>query len=99
MQRMRIRWHGIFLRCKRRVFLFLFNYIQNISFRKIGWLGGCGALVCTGMRNWFLSDIDGEFMGNGYPIQFISNNPDMFTRDTLGCTQNKKINGYICPGE
>jgi len=40
-------------------------------------LGGCGELICTGLRNWFIEDTDGKFIGNSTPMQFIPNNPDI----------------------
>ena len=29
----------------------------------LGWFGGCGSMVCTGMRNMLVYDKDGKFLG------------------------------------
>ena len=34
----------------------------------MGWLGGCGNMVCIGHRNWMISDIDGKFIGKGSSV-------------------------------
>ena len=49
-------------------YIFIKHYLINNFSRNIGWLGGCGAMKCTGLANWFLEDTDGEFMGNGIPL-------------------------------
>jgi hypothetical protein len=30
---------------------------------KIGWFGGCGSMVCTGLINVLIDDQDGKFLG------------------------------------
>ena len=65
----------------------------------MGWLGGCGMMVCIGHRNWMVTDIDGKFIGGGSPVQLIPNNPDLFTgKEKLNCPRNDKINGFVCQG-
>lgn len=40
-----------------------FKFIDPPS-RQIGWFGGCGSFVCTGLLNILMSDIDGSFLGS-----------------------------------
>lgn len=38
-----------------------FNLISSAG--GLGWFGGCGSMVCTGMRNLLVYDKDGKFLG------------------------------------
>ena len=76
----------------------LANFLDE-DLRFMGWLGGCGNMVCIGHRNWLVSDIDGKFIGSGSPVQLIPNNPDLFKgKETLNCSRNDIINGFVCDG-
>ena len=66
----------------------LANFLdEDLSF--MGWLGGCGMMVCIGHRNWMVTDIDGKFIGGGSPVQLVPNNPDLFRgTEKMDCVRN-----------
>ena len=33
------------------------------SLGQVGWFGGCGSFICTGLLNILMSDLDGSFLG------------------------------------
>jgi hypothetical protein len=59
----------------------------------LGWLGGCGLILCTGKTNYVIQDHDGSFLG--YPGTILANN-SVLGENEPNCTYNADINGYIC---
>jgi hypothetical protein len=59
----------------------------------LGWLGGCGLLLCTGKNNYLVQDHDGSFLGS--PGTLVANN-SWIGAGEASCTYNSYINGYIC---
>ena len=67
---------------------------------KIGWLGGCGNMVCTGLRNILISDLDGKLFGRTQSgSQLIPKIPGVDFSKYPGCSEyNQYWNGYECLG-
>ena len=59
----------------------------------LGWFGGCGDLVCTGLQNYLITDFDGTFFSQKGTI--IPNNSVIATNET-GCTYSAPMNAYMC---
>jgi hypothetical protein len=59
----------------------------------LGWLGGCGLILCTGKNNYVVQDNDGAFLGT--PGTLLANNSWLGANEP-NCTFNSYINGYIC---
>lgn len=61
-----------------------------------GWFGGCGRLICTGLKNLIVQDLTGDLLGT--PSTIIPNNSDIADSDHMSptCTYNSIWNGYQC---
>jgi hypothetical protein len=60
----------------------------------LGWFGGCGDIVCTGLLNYLITDWNGAFFGSTGSII-----PDQ--SNVIGvnekCTYSQSMNAYMCP--
>ena len=77
----------------------IFVKFRPPSEKKLGWLGGCGNMVCTGQRNLLISDLDGKLFSKGNSgSQLVPKNPGVdFTK--FGCSSyNSAWNGHECIG-
>jgi hypothetical protein len=59
----------------------------------LGWLGGCGSILCTGKNNYLIQNRDGSFLG--FAGALLANNSDIGA-NTPGCISNPIMNGHIC---
>ncbi|CAK89031.1 unnamed protein product (macronuclear) [Paramecium tetraurelia] len=69
--------------------------LRDSDFNKIGFLGGCGSMECTGQKNILIEDLTGDFFGE--IGQGISNNTE-FGQHAKYCKRIEQWNGYWCPG-
>jgi hypothetical protein len=59
----------------------------------LGWFGGCGDILCTGLQNYLVRDYNGTFL----PFRgvIIPNNPVIGNAE-YNCTYNTIMNGHLC---
>ena len=69
-----------------------FIYCDPNSNSYLGYFGGCGDMVCTGMSNYLLLDWNGTFLGTKATI--IPNS--VIGSNEANCTFNTIMNGYLC---
>lgn len=68
-------------------------WIHNPSEDYLGWFGGCGQMVCTGLRNFLVQDLDGSLLGEQATV--IGNNEE-FGETMPECGKVPHWNGYLC---
>jgi hypothetical protein len=62
----------------------------------LGWFGGCGTILCTGMNNYLIQDHTGDFFT--FKGTLLANN-SWIGDNTVNCTKNSIMNGYMCSRE
>lgn len=70
-----------------------YAYFTPPNPNELGWMKGCGSILCTGMNNYIIQDHDGTFLGQ--PGTLVANNSWVGTGES-GCTFNVAMNGYVC---
>jgi hypothetical protein len=60
-----------------------YGYFPPPNPKHLGWLGGCGLILCTGNNNYLIYDTDGSFLG--YSGTILANN-SIIGGNTTGCT-------------
>lgn len=68
-------------------------FFQPPSQAELGWAGGCGNLLCTGLNNYLVHDHTGGFLPE--PGILIANNSEIGD-NSENCTHVPEINGHYC---
>lgn len=63
---------------------------------QLGWLGGCGDILCTGNNNYFIEDHSGTFL----PAKgvLLANN-SWIGDNTPTCQKLPQVNGHYCTNQ
>jgi len=62
----------------------------------LGWFGGCGDILCTGMNNYLIHDHSGTFLPQKGVL--LANN-SWIGNNTSSCTYYPTLNGHYCVDE
>ncbi len=73
-----------------------FAYFQPPNPHDLGWFGGCGDILCTGMNNYFIQDHSGTMLPQKGIL--LANN-SWIGDNTPSCTRIPSINGHYCTDE
>ncbi len=74
------------------------SYLTAIEPRveNLGWFGGCGDMVCTGLRNYLVQDFTGTFFGFKGAVVPTT---DSFGANEAGCVFSTPMNSFLCTRE
>ena len=82
-------WNTVCTNCELESLAFF----QPASRRHLGWFGGCGKILCTGMANYLIRDCTGDMFG--FVGTAIANNREIGDNSDH-CTFYSMMNGHIC---
>jgi hypothetical protein len=67
----------------------------------LGWFGGCGDILCTGVSNYLVHDFTGTFFGTTASPKtgvLIPNN-SVIGQNEKSCSYDTSMNAYFCTDE